>query len=191
MSLPLGEGTNAPPSNEDIARVVVACLIDPKPHVGKAYRPTGPRLLGPDEIAAIFGKVLGRRVRYQNAPLDLFLKVAKMLGVSDYVISQLYRFLKDYQSDARSASARRRRSSLKSAAPRPKPLNRLRAATSSVRLSPGVASALGGGRRPICSGRSQLRRRISGASRKGTEFPPSRTPSSRAIRPCGGRPMRP
>jgi NAD(P)H dehydrogenase (quinone) len=100
MGLPLGEGKNAPPSNEDIARVIVACLVDPKEHVGKAYRPTGPRLLTPDEIAAIFGKVLGRKVRYQNTPLLLFLKVAKALGVSDYVISQLYWFLQDYQSDA-------------------------------------------------------------------------------------------
>jgi uncharacterized protein YbjT (DUF2867 family) len=100
MGLPLGEGANAPPSNEDIARVIAACLIDPKPHLGKAYRPTGPRLLAPDEIAAIFANVLGRKVRYQNTPLTLFLKVAKTLHISDYVIAQLYWFLQDYQRGA-------------------------------------------------------------------------------------------
>jgi uncharacterized protein YbjT (DUF2867 family) len=100
MGLPLGEGANAPPSNEDIARVIAACLVDPKPHIGKAYRPTGPRLLAPDEIAAIFTNVLGRKVRYQNTPLTLFLKVAKALHVSDYVIAQLYWFLQDYQHGA-------------------------------------------------------------------------------------------
>lgn len=97
MALPLGEGLNAPPSNEDIARVVVGALADPARHVGKRYRPTGPRLLGPEEIAATFGKVLGRPVKYQNAPLDLFLKVARSLGLSDYVIAQLHWFLLDYQ----------------------------------------------------------------------------------------------
>ena len=51
FGLPLGQGLNAPPSNEDVARVIVACLADPSPHIGKAYRPTGPKLLSPPAIA--------------------------------------------------------------------------------------------------------------------------------------------
>jgi NAD(P)H dehydrogenase (quinone) len=74
MALLLGEGTNAPPSNEGIARVIVGALANPAHHVGKPYRPTGPKLLDPSAIAAAFGKVLGRRVKYQDAPLELFLK---------------------------------------------------------------------------------------------------------------------
>ncbi len=100
MAMPLGEGLNAPPSNEDIARVIVGALANPRPHIGKTYRPTGPRLLAPGEIAAIFGKILGRPVRYHNAPLKLFLKVAKALGYADWVIAQLYWFLQDYQRNA-------------------------------------------------------------------------------------------
>jgi uncharacterized protein YbjT (DUF2867 family) len=100
MALPLGEGLNAPPSNEDIARVIVACLVDPAPHIGKAYRPTGPRTLAPAEIAAAIGKALQRPVRYQNAPISLFLKAAASLGLSEFVIAQLYWFLQDYQRNA-------------------------------------------------------------------------------------------
>jgi uncharacterized protein YbjT (DUF2867 family) len=100
FGMPLGGGLNAPPSNEDIARVVVGALTRPGPHVGKSYRPTGPRLLAPDEIAAILGKVLGRPVVYQDAPLGLFLKVAKVLGLSEFVIAQLHAFLRDYQRNA-------------------------------------------------------------------------------------------
>jgi NAD(P)H dehydrogenase (quinone) len=100
FALPLGEGLNAPPSNEDIARVVVACLVDPAPHAGKAYRPTGPRLLAPRDIAEAMGRALGRRVRYRNVPLPMFLKAAASLGVSDFVVSQLYWFLQDYQLNA-------------------------------------------------------------------------------------------
>jgi NAD(P)H dehydrogenase (quinone) len=100
MAMPLGDGLNAPPSNEDIARVVAGALTDPCRHVGKTYRPTGPRLLAPDEIADTFGKVLGRRVRYRNAPLKLFLKVAKSMGYGDYLISQLRWFLLDYQRNS-------------------------------------------------------------------------------------------
>jgi uncharacterized protein YbjT (DUF2867 family) len=100
MALPLGAGLNAPPSNEDIARVIVGALTNPAPHIGKLYRPTGPRLLAPEEIAAIIGKVIGRSVKYQDAPMKLFLKVAKSLGVPEFVLEQLYWFLLDYQRNS-------------------------------------------------------------------------------------------
>lgn len=100
MAMPLGEGLNAPPSNEDIARVIVGALANPAPHIGKTYRPTGPKLLAPDEIAAIIGKVLGRKVKYQNAPTKLFLKAAKSLNIDDFVIEELYWFLQDYQRNS-------------------------------------------------------------------------------------------
>jgi NAD(P)H dehydrogenase (quinone) len=100
FGLPLGQGANAPPSNEDIARVIVACLVDPAPHVGKAYRPTGPRLLAPGEIAELMGKALGRKVKYQDVPLPMFLKAAVSLGLPEFVIAQLYWFLQDYQAGA-------------------------------------------------------------------------------------------
>jgi NAD(P)H dehydrogenase (quinone) len=100
MGLPLGEGLNAPPSNEDIARVIVGALANPEPHVGKSYRPTGPKLLAPEEIAAAIGSALGRKVKYRDVPIKLFLKVAKSLGISEFVIEELYWFLMDYQRNA-------------------------------------------------------------------------------------------
>jgi len=100
FGLPLGQGLNAPPSNEDIARVIVACLVNPAPHIGKAYRPTGPRLLAPNGIAEAMGQALNRRVKYQDVPLPMFLKAAASLGISEFVVSQLYWFLQDYQGNA-------------------------------------------------------------------------------------------
>ena len=100
IGMPLGQGLNAPPSNEDIARVIVGALTNPAPHVGKSYRPTGPRLLAPEEIADAIGIALGRKVTYQDVPMKLFLKVAKSLGISEFVIEELYYFLMDYQRNA-------------------------------------------------------------------------------------------
>ena len=100
MAMPLGQGLNAPPSNEDIARVIAGALANPAPHIGKSYRPTGPRLLAPDEIAAAIGRALGRKVVYQDAPIKLFLKLAKSLGIGEFVIEELYWFLMDYQRNA-------------------------------------------------------------------------------------------
>ena len=100
MGLPLGKGLNAPPSNEDIARVVVGALTDPAPHIGKSYRPTGPRLMTPEDIAGAIGTALGRKVTYQDVPMKLFFKVAKSLGISEFVIEELSYFLLDYQRNA-------------------------------------------------------------------------------------------
>ena len=77
---PFGSGLNAPPSNEDIARVVSSILANPAPHIGKSYRPTGPELVSPEDIAGIFAKVLGRKVRYSNVPFKLFSKAAVAQG---------------------------------------------------------------------------------------------------------------
>jgi uncharacterized protein YbjT (DUF2867 family) len=100
LAMPLGQGLNAPPSNEDIARVIVGALTNPAPHLGRTYRPTGPRLLSPEEIAATFGKVLGRTVKYQDTPLKLFLKAARALAIPDFVIEELSWFLRDYQRNS-------------------------------------------------------------------------------------------
>jgi NAD(P)H dehydrogenase (quinone) len=100
MAMPLGEGLNAPPSNEDIARVIVGALTNPAPHIGRSFRPTGPKLLSPEEIAATIGKVLGRRVKYRNSPMKLFLKAAKSLGIPDFLTEELYWFLQDYRRNS-------------------------------------------------------------------------------------------
>jgi uncharacterized protein YbjT (DUF2867 family) len=96
----LGEGRNAPPSNEDMGAVVAATLANPAPHIGKTYRPTGPKLLAPEEIAATFAKVLGRDVKYSPTSVDMFVKAATVAGFSTYDISQVRLYLTDYQQDA-------------------------------------------------------------------------------------------
>ncbi len=100
MPMPLGQGMNAPPSNEDIARVIVAVLINPAHHLGKVYRPTGPALLAPQDIAATFAKVLGRPVRYIDAPVGMFSKVSRALGFPDFTTSQVLWYFEDYKRNA-------------------------------------------------------------------------------------------
>lgn len=100
MPMPLGKGMNAPPSNEDIARVIADVLTAPADHVGKTYRPTGPSLLSPEDIAAVFSKVLGRPVRYFDAPPRLFTKVARALNFPDFTIAQVLRYFEDYKRNA-------------------------------------------------------------------------------------------
>jgi uncharacterized protein YbjT (DUF2867 family) len=75
-----GDSRNAPPSNEDIARVAVVALIDPKRHAGKSYRPTGPELLGAEDMAKAIGRAVGRSVRVVPTPIWMFMKAARWGG---------------------------------------------------------------------------------------------------------------
>lgn len=97
---PTGAGLNAPPSNEDIARVAVGALLDPHRHDGRAYRPTGPRLLSGNEIADAIGEALGRRVRHIDIPPWMFMRAvrvnAKRLGADLFFESSLRHYLPEY-----------------------------------------------------------------------------------------------
>ncbi len=100
MPLPLGQGLNPPPSNEDIARVIVGVLTNPARHLGKTYRPTGPDLLSPEEIAATFARVLNRPVKYLDISDRLFLKAMQVQGLSPFLQSQLRYYVEEYRRNA-------------------------------------------------------------------------------------------
>lgn len=103
LPMPLGEGDvkkDAPPSNEDIAAVTVAALEDPATHAGKTYRPTGPELLSPNEIAAVMGKVLKRRVSYNDISEKMLMKALKAQGFTGAMPTQLLLYLREYRKGA-------------------------------------------------------------------------------------------
>jgi len=95
LMLPYGEGLNAPPSNEDIASVVASILEHPGPHIGKNYRPTGPRLISGNDIAGIFSNILGKNVTYQDVPTWMFVKAAKAQGFSNFEIAQIRNYAEE------------------------------------------------------------------------------------------------
>ncbi|MEL6885846.1 MAG: NmrA family NAD(P)-binding protein [Pseudomonadota bacterium] len=111
FTMPLGPGhvkKNAPPSNEDIASVVVAALADPQTHAGKRYRPTGPELLSPDDIAAAMGRALGRKVRYMDISERMMTKALRALPPSNYseaAVSQLAIYANEYRRSAFAVNA--------------------------------------------------------------------------------------
>jgi uncharacterized protein YbjT (DUF2867 family) len=94
------DGRNAPPSNEDIAAVAVAALLDPARHAGHHYRPTGPTLLSTAEIVATMGRVLGRTVRMAPVPMWLFYKAARYDGTEPGLLADIGFFLRDHDQGA-------------------------------------------------------------------------------------------
>jgi NAD(P)H dehydrogenase (quinone) len=95
-----GNSRNAPPSNEDIARVAVAALMDPERHAGKSYRPTGPQLLGVEDMAKAIGRAVGRSVQVVPTPAWLFMKAARMSGYPIDLFSGVRYYIDDHKRGA-------------------------------------------------------------------------------------------
>ncbi|MFL5575581.1 MAG: NmrA family NAD(P)-binding protein [Gemmatimonadaceae bacterium] len=95
-----GDSRNAPPSNEDIARVAVSALMAPARHAGRSYRPTGPELLGAQDMARAIGAAVGRAVRVAPTPAPVFLKAMRSFGFSIDVISGVRYYLDDHRRGA-------------------------------------------------------------------------------------------
>jgi uncharacterized protein YbjT (DUF2867 family) len=95
-----GNSRNAPPSNEDIARVAVAALMDPARHSGKSYRPTGPELLSAEDMAKAIGRAVGRSVRFVPTPTWLFMKGARMSGYPIDLFSGIRYYIEDHERGA-------------------------------------------------------------------------------------------
>ncbi|HEV3483454.1 MAG TPA: NmrA family NAD(P)-binding protein [Candidatus Acidoferrales bacterium] len=95
-----GNSRNAPPSNEDIARVAVAALMDPARHGGKSYRPTGPELLSAEDMAKAIGRAVGRSVRFLPTPTWLFMKGARMSGYPIDLFSGIRYYIEDHNRGA-------------------------------------------------------------------------------------------
>lgn len=95
-----GAGRNAPPSDEDIARVALAALIDPARHAGRTYRPTGPELLSVTQMVAIMGRVLGRTVRHVKLPMWMFHKAAGRDGANPALLHGMRHYLDEHDGGA-------------------------------------------------------------------------------------------
>ncbi len=111
FTMPLGPGDekkNAPPSNEDIARVVVAALVDPQTHAGRFYRPTGPELMSPNDIAAAMGRVLGRKVTYADVSEKMMTKALRANPPANYseaAVTQLAIYAHEYRKGSFAVNA--------------------------------------------------------------------------------------
>lgn len=101
MPLPFGKGKNPSISNEDLGLVIASLLKNPAPYIGKRIHPTGPKSISANEMAEVFSKVVGRKVRYVNIPEWMFLKAAFMFakdfGLDAFAISQVRHYMNEYQ----------------------------------------------------------------------------------------------
>ena len=100
LALPYGDGLNAPPSNEDIARVAVSSLMNPERHIGQCYRPTGPRLISGEDAANSMARALGRKVKYWAISNNMFMKAALAQGFPKFQVSHFRYYAEEMRRGA-------------------------------------------------------------------------------------------
>jgi uncharacterized protein YbjT (DUF2867 family) len=95
--LAYGEGKSAPVCAEDVVRVIVSVLVDPASHTGKTYVPTGPRSFTMAELAATFGRALGKPIDYVDLPVIHWAQALAEFQMSPYLIEYLSRVAEAHQ----------------------------------------------------------------------------------------------
>lgn len=81
MPSPFGNGKCPWISTGDLARVAVALLKNPFPYVGKKVHPTGPKSIDSKEMAKVYSKVTGRKIKIMPVSDKMFMKA--MLAAPD------------------------------------------------------------------------------------------------------------
>jgi uncharacterized protein YbjT (DUF2867 family) len=90
LVLPFGAGRTSPIATSDVARAVVAVLVDPGQRIGHIYELTGPASLDIDGLAAEYSRGLQRPIRGTDIPQDTWVKdVLKPLGLPAHVEQHL------------------------------------------------------------------------------------------------------
>lgn len=90
LALPFGTGRTSPVVASDVARAVVAVLVDPANRIGDIYELTGPVSLDIDGLAGEYSRGLQRQIRGTDIAHDTWVKqVLEPLGLPPHVEQHL------------------------------------------------------------------------------------------------------
>lgn len=89
IRLPFGNGKTSPVAVDDVARVVVAVLANPQPHIGKIYHLTGPESENMDFFAQEYSKALDRTITFQDIPVELWRDGLLQRGLPAHLVNHL------------------------------------------------------------------------------------------------------
>jgi uncharacterized protein YbjT (DUF2867 family) len=90
LALPFGTGRTSPIATSDVARAVVAVLVDPAHRIGDIYELTGPVSLDIDGLAAEYALGLQRPIRGTDIPHDTWVaEVLKPLSLPEHLEQHL------------------------------------------------------------------------------------------------------
>src|SRR5882757_4767607 len=97
LRMPVGKGRHSPIAADDQGRVIAALLKSPDAHIGKTIPVSGPVEMDHEQIAAERTEALGRKIVFQDLPIDEYCRSLEAMGVPPYVVQHLGGAMDDYQ----------------------------------------------------------------------------------------------
>ena len=90
-------------------RAIAVLLKNPADHIGKTIPLSGPVEMNHEQMAAELSEALGRKIVFQDLPIDEYCTSIEAVGVPPYVVQHLRGAMADYQGGHMSGGQQRRK----------------------------------------------------------------------------------
>jgi uncharacterized protein YbjT (DUF2867 family) len=97
LRMPVGKGRHSPVAAADQARAIAALLKSPESHIGETIPLSGPVEMDHEQMAAELTEALGRKIVFQDLPVEEYIASLGQMGVPPYVLQHFSGAMVDYQ----------------------------------------------------------------------------------------------
>lgn len=97
LRMPVGKGRHSPIAADDQGRAIAALLKSPEAHIGTTIPLSGPVEMDHEQMAAELSEALGRKIVFQDLPIDEYCSSIEAMGVPPYIVQHLGGAMADYQ----------------------------------------------------------------------------------------------
>lgn len=97
LRMPVGKGRHSPIAAADQGRAIAALLKDPDAHIGTTIPLSGPVEMDHQQMAAELSEALGRKIVFQDLPVDEYCRSIEAMGVPPYIVQHLGGAMNDFQ----------------------------------------------------------------------------------------------
>ena len=104
LRMPVGQGRHSPIAAEDQGRAIAALLKSPGEYIGTTIPISGPVEMDHEQMAAELSEALGRRIVFQDLPVEEYCASLEQMKVPAYIIQHLSGAMLDYQHGHMSGS---------------------------------------------------------------------------------------
>jgi NAD(P)H dehydrogenase (quinone) len=98
LRMPVGKGRHSPIAADDQGRAIAALLKNPDEHIGTTIPLSGPVEMDHEQMAAELSEALGRKIVFQDLPIDEYCSSIEAMGVPPYIVQHLRGAMADYQT---------------------------------------------------------------------------------------------
>jgi NAD(P)H dehydrogenase (quinone) len=98
LRMPVGKGRHSPIAADDQGRVIAALLHDSDGRIGTTIPISGPVEMDHEQMAAELSETLGRKIVFQDLPVEEYVESLRDIGVPPYVVQHLSGAMVDYQN---------------------------------------------------------------------------------------------